>query len=1348
MNLRAFRNMEFALLGLSLPIVMFAASKAYSVDVFVIQPPLNAPVGAMAGNQFLGDGSNPFGTGTPVLGPLGIDFVVNQSVDITTLAVFDANQDGIDAGTTLTVELWSRNTNTTPSFADDTGIAILASDTFTSGSPGTLNGKFRTKTLGSPVTLSPGSYTISAWGFKPLDLFWNFGRDVGNAFLAATNFGQPIRNETGGTIQLVGTGRFTSGPATIMGGFPITQDTSTPPIGLDAGFPQIAARYLAGNFAYTLPASEALLSVRVDRETGAMTLTNGTASPVTIAGYSITSAFGSLNSNNWLSIAANYDDNNNGTVDPDDNWTRLTTTGARGDLTEFELEGGNGATLTASPSQSVILGTALSPAWIASHIEDLDFQYVLTNGTQVRGDVQYTGNGGSPFRRGDLDFDGTPFEISDFQVMLPNLISSHPTLSLAEAYQLGDLNADKSVDQEDFRLFKVDYIAGGGSVAALENALLGVPEPASLAIGILGGLGVSLLVRRRRRRCASAPFLAALVVLGICAGNSSAQTIALQSPAGLAGNQSLVNSLGMDFIVKEFPITVSSLGFFDALSDSLSTATIRVDLWSRNDQGTPTIPAGDTGIASLANISFTSGDAGSLQAGTGNRFKAITPIELAPGAYTIVAQGFTTEDPIHNTGRITNPLTPPPVINASGGLIQFVGFSRNSATPHTPGTFPANLDNGPANRYHAGTFQYTPAFDPLTLQVNTTTGAVTLFNTSADDSFNVDFYELHSNSGSLSPAGWNSLEDQNEPEWSETGIQDATSLAEANLMSTLFGPGASRKLGDAYDTTGTDIEDVTMTYETPGGVSIAANVIYTIGLDGDYNGDDKVDAADYVIWRKNDGTPLGYLRWRTNFGAMGPLGSGSAVNGAVPEPSSAVLLLCSAILLVVLRCRANFRRWPMAVCLLAGWLLCSAAPVYAYTNERDYRIGDDALEGANAGEVIGADSPTAGTTRDSQGPSGAFLHTVVFGNPTYVSVADRPGAGASALGGSFDGVDDRLSVINVTSFDAMWKEPAMFPVRDYPLNYALLTSHGMQLWAKPDGASAGSRRDVIHDTSRHGVFISATGKWSQSFASVQGVSATVPIESISNADVAFDQWTHVMHLSGITDLIDGRSRRNSALLVNGVAVSAIGDASYGNDTAAATRKLVIGSNLAETGGFYDGLIDDARVFLWGNNTGQITPTTGQTPPFTAFPTGQDYGRLNLGDDNDWIVQELADLGVTDDADVNLDGVVDQDDVTAFSPNWLTVQTLNGVQIGDWNSRQDGDLNFDGAINLADAIILNQGLLAAGAGALDFASLGATTPEPSTLSLLLFATLAFTRRRSRRDSAPTANKRRISSRLGG
>jgi hypothetical protein len=90
------------------------------------------------------------------------------------------------------------------------------------------------------------------------------------------------------------------------------------------------------------------------------------------------------------------------------------------------------------------------------------------------------------------------------------------------------------------------------------------------------------------------------------------------------------------------------------------------------------------------------------------------------------------------------------------------------------------------------------------------------------------------------------------------------------------------------------------------------------GVTGDYNDDGFVDAADYVVWRDNEGTtnalphdPIGgtigqgqYDNWRANFGAM-VVGAGQSA-GTVPEPATWVLLLVS-MLTILSRRRAALR---------------------------------------------------------------------------------------------------------------------------------------------------------------------------------------------------------------------------------------------------------------------------------------------------------------------------------------------------------------------------------------------------------------------------------------------------------
>lgn len=79
---------------------------------------------------------------------------------------------------------------------------------------------------------------------------------------------------------------------------------------------------------------------------------------------------------------------------------------------------------------------------------------------------------------------------------------------------------------------------------------------------------------------------------------------------------------------------------------------------------------------------------------------------------------------------------------------------------------------------------------------------------------------------------------------------------------------------------------------------VKGKTAYTIGqLPGDFNADGKVDAADYVVWRKSGGSVGSYNDWRQHVGQ-------STISGtAVPEPSSLYCILVVAIS-VLMRKRA------------------------------------------------------------------------------------------------------------------------------------------------------------------------------------------------------------------------------------------------------------------------------------------------------------------------------------------------------------------------------------------------------------------------------------------------------------
>jgi hypothetical protein len=153
------------------------------------------------------------------------------------------------------------------------------------------------------------------------------------------------------------------------------------------------------------------------------------------------------------------------------------------------------------------------------------------------------------------------------------------------------------------------------------------------------------------------------------------------------------------------------------------------------------------------------------------------------------------------------------------------------------------------------------------------------------------------------------------PFWTEAGAPQGTQMEWAVPRNIMLN-GSPAFASDTFDLA---------VWADSGLGDISQRITYTFaeppaGTPGDYNGDTKVDAADYTIWRdtlgstadlRANGNDTGasagvidaadYDVWKTNFGTGG--GSGGLAAAGVPEPASCVVVLCAIAALGLVRRR-------------------------------------------------------------------------------------------------------------------------------------------------------------------------------------------------------------------------------------------------------------------------------------------------------------------------------------------------------------------------------------------------------------------------------------------------------------
>ncbi|HMP08518.1 MAG TPA: hypothetical protein PJ982_19390 [Lacipirellulaceae bacterium] len=199
-----------------------------------------------------------------------------------------------------------------------------------------------------------------------------------------------------------------------------------------------------------------------------------------------------------------------------------------------------------------------------------------------------------------------------------------------------------------------------------------------------------------------------------------------------------------------------------------------------------------------------------------------------------------------------------------------------------------------------GTVLFTPA-----------TGAASIQNQS-NFSVNIDGYLISSPAGALSPSGWTSFVDSGQTGWREANPAP-THLSELNLFGSRSFPanGAPVPIGAPVNIGALNsLSDLQFDYHIAGGATVRGSVAFALpssaSQDGDFDGNGRVDGADFLTWQRGLGSAYNaadLTAWRNNYGAGGAAAAVGAAAHAVPEPAAASMAIAVAAALATTRRR-------------------------------------------------------------------------------------------------------------------------------------------------------------------------------------------------------------------------------------------------------------------------------------------------------------------------------------------------------------------------------------------------------------------------------------------------------------
>jgi glucose/arabinose dehydrogenase len=720
------------------------------------------------------------------------------------------------------------------------------------------------------------------------------------------------------------------------------------------------------------------VTVTVDRQSGEMSFSNDTGEITGVRGYTLSSAAGAIDRDNLTPITGRLDaePNGDGTIDLNNFWE---ITSAVGDHHQFtEASTGGAASLAAdggfmlSPGdgwiQSIYEDLNLSVVLSDGTVEPAVVRFVGAQGTPFE----------NPFERSDLNFNGM-IDPGDWPIFRDNHLTELSELSAAQSYQLGDLDGDGDNDFADFRLFQSDYIDSLGAAAFARLFAVPEPSSAVLVAAVLVVLPLCSRGRRRAGcshgkpigRCSVRTLLVASAATGVIVATTS--TVKADLVHQYTFNDANANDLagsahGMVSGNVTFNLGAADLPGADDDYINLPASMIDIDsytdasfeAWFSYRGGGPWQRVFDFGRT----LQF-GGSAGegrdyvfyTPNSGDGDNRAAITDAGGGAPEDRAIGDGILALDQMYHLVVVVDD----DVNGGTGQLLVYLDGELEASTNLTNSisdvsdelaylgnsvwVFDDSL-NGRIEEFriydHALSLQdviesrdagFVP-FATLGLEVNTVTGSVDVVNGHTDP-LSFDYYRVTSASGALdtSATGWLSLSDQDVdtmgPEegesWDEIGEPDDNQLAELYLLgASPATPGTPMSLGHMYNPAvfgqgveppenelqlqfalqDDDLRTGTVTYVTPG------------PMDGDYNQNGVVDAADYTVWRDALGTSLAtadgdgdgvvdrddYVIWQWTFGNVAGDVSAS-VAAVVPEPTSGSMIAVVCVGLLVSRRR-------------------------------------------------------------------------------------------------------------------------------------------------------------------------------------------------------------------------------------------------------------------------------------------------------------------------------------------------------------------------------------------------------------------------------------------------------------